>query len=62
MIIKEKVFTRKFAHTSPAEDLAGFIASNSIPKDHILSITYRTPYELCLFYDTEGLTIYFEFE
>ena len=57
MIIKEKVFTRKFAHTSPAEDLAGFIASNSIPKDHILSITYRTPYELCLFYDTEGLTI-----
>ena len=62
MIIKEKVFTRKFDYTAPAEELARFIASNSIPKDHIISITYRTPYELCLFYDVEGLTIYYEFE
>lgn len=56
MIIKEKIFYP--SDISPIELLNRFIESNSISRDRILSITYRIPNELCLFYDCEGLHIY----
>lgn len=56
MIIKEKIFYP--SDISPIESLRLFVESNSISRDRILSITYRTPNELCLFYDCEGLHIF----